>query len=339
MTTNTIDSPTQSQAEPAVEPPATKQATPANEPSGSSTESEQTAGTQLDARDTVNTFLDDLGAVLPDSSGPVSSPTAQQAQQLSASTNSPVDSTPDSRELALIPPPAAKELADPQRAKAEKVDTARDWILKGDQTLGKPDGKGGRGIINTPVEEKLLNKWLSGDGTPYTLTSDEWSTARNDDAVQSIGKRIQEGDTGENKAAKPPKQRIEQVDLSDGTRGWRAVVSLDKNDQLDGSIGKATLYFNRQGEPVGLRDVYNFGNSGISVDLVNMAGAYAGAKGFNVQAGTTEKTSPNSEEADAPNGLHAAGSLVGKGVGWIFEKFGEGVGEARKSGVNPLAPY
>jgi hypothetical protein len=231
-------------------------------------------------------------------------------------------------------------------------------ILEGDQAVGT-------GHIDTPLEHKLLKKWLYGDGSPYVMTDAELNAVKTDPAVQEVSQRIASGQVrtapvrqpdgttrkeGTLKLSDGSTVRVSEVTLADGSRGYAANVSfLTRHNELDGSIGKGHVTFDASGQPVGIVDTYDFSNRGASVDATNLAGASVGARNYLVTGGLVESTLPEvpadptvassgkelGEDAGAlvvgkvTDGAKSVGGKVADGGRWVADRAGDGAGWVR----------
>ena len=85
------------------------------------------------------------------------------------------------------------------------------------------------------------------------------------------------------------------VTLEGGRPGYAADVDFKQpaagrgTNAFDGSVGRATAYFDADGNFVGLSDLYDFSNRGPDVDLVNLAGGLSDAQPFVVRGGVIEE--------------------------------------------------
>lgn len=132
----------------------------------------------------------------------------------------------------------------------------------------------GRGFVDTPLENRLLDHWLGGSGETIELTGADWQAVATHPATL----------TADPQGGTP-------VTLEDGTEGYAVLVDFDQqmpagtDNSLDGSLGRATLYFNKDGELVGVYDSYDFSNDNAAVDMTNAAGGSVGARNFVVRGG------------------------------------------------------
>ena len=160
-------------------------------------------------------------------------------------------------------------------------------IRAGDRTIG-------RDFLDTPLEVGLLRHWLGGTGETVELSGADWN------AVVSHPATV---------AADPQSGR--PVTLEDGTEGRAVLVDFDQampggaSNSLDGSLGRATLYFDGNGQVVGIYDSYDFSNDNKEVDVTNAVGGAVGAKNFVVRGGVIEEDPP----AAVPCPPHMAQSL------------------------------
>lgn len=156
------------------------------------------------------------------------------------------------------------------------------------------DEKYGENRVNTPYESFALRRWLDGDGGVETLPDDVGRRALAQPNVQAgaeyIASLSQHGPDDRPNQLPPGIESLEPVTLSNGEQGYKAVVSFYEPDgrDFDGLFGDATVYYDAQGNAVGLHDVYDFTNDNAAVDAVNIIGAAAGSASFEFKYGVSE---------------------------------------------------
>ena len=178
-----------------------------------------------------------------------------------------------------------------------------------EQIIQIGDDLWGQGLVDTPLEDNLLQHWLNGSGSTVALSGNDWQAVQDHPATQAID---------------PDQFTAEQaVTLEDGSQGYAVAVDFsgelpDGKNSLDGSIGRATLYYDQEGNLVGLYDSYDFSNDNAPVDATNAAGAVVGAQNFAVRAGVIG-TSP-SPDVPCPPDLAESTASLGERIGESIER-------------------
>ena len=144
-------------------------------------------------------------------------------------------------------------------------------------TGGRPDlgfvGDNIRNRAGSDFSKDLFeNYWLGGGD--MTLSTDRFNAIAN--------------------AAKKLPRQLYSVTLSNGQPGTLAIVNFYGNAEYSLAFGRATIYYNRQGQPVGFYDYYDFdpkawgirpNSAEIKTRMVNAAGALYGAQPYSITYG------------------------------------------------------
>ena len=213
-------------------------------------------------------------------------------------------------------------------------------IKAGDRTQG-------HNLLDTPFEDEMLRRWLEGSGDTYELTPDELALIQNSPKAQEYGDWVRQNgrNLGDGEVVKPGfddgATSVERVILEDGRVGYRVSGTFNDDntapgDPLDGAFGKANVYYDENGNVVGITDTYDFSNAGAAVKAVNAMGAAAGAKNFAVRGGVIARD-PRPEEVTAPDGPTVQDDIAGEMVEEGGERLGPIIDRAEDI-VDPLLP-
>ena len=268
-----------------------------------------------------------LGAALP-SDGPTTSPQAPASPAAPVSPGAtpspapgPVPEPPpsaasDERDDGLLP----FDLPNPVAPLGRAADATRKEAAY--QAIKKGDGVKGNALLDTSFEDQLLRRWIAGDGDTYRLTPEELALVQDSPKAQQYGEWVRDNGSslGDGEIAKPGfddgATKVERVVLEDGRVGYRVSGTFNdantaRGDPLDGSFGKANVYYDAAGHVVGITDTYDFSNPGFDVKAVNGVGATAGAKNFAVRGGVIARD-PSEAEVVAPPGPSVQDDIVGE---------------------------
>jgi type II secretory pathway pseudopilin PulG len=301
-----------------------------------------------------------LGAALPTagpSGGPTGSPETPPSPAAPASPGAtpspapgPISSPPpsdadDKRDHGLLP----FDLGNPAAPLGRVADAARKKAAY--EAIKKADEVKGNALLDTSFEDELLRRWIAGDGGTYRLTPEELALVQSSPKAQQYGEWVRDSGSSlaDGEIVKPGfddgSTSVERVVLEDGRTGYRVSGTFNdantaRGDPLDGSFGKANVYYDAAGNVVGITDTYDFSNPGFDVKAVNAVGATAGAKNFAVRGGVIGRD-PTEAEVVPPPGPSVQDDIVdeirdeaGERVGPIVEK-GEDVVERA---IDPFLP-
>jgi hypothetical protein len=196
---------------------------------------------------------------------------------------------------------------------AHAVDSLGGYVL-----LDQGDSWVGDDLLNTPLEAAVLDHFTRASGDDFVLSAADVAAADGDPIIRQIEEAIRFGGAGDGAkvatgdGAVP--STLAAVTLEGGRPGYAADVDFKQpatgrgENAFDGSLGRATAYFDTDGSFVGLSDLYDFSNRGPSVDLANLGGGLAEAQPFVVRGGTIEER-PEISGRVVPDAGEAAGRL------------------------------
>lgn len=145
----------------------------------------------------------------------------------------------------------------------------------------------GSSYLDTDLESRMLTHFTDGSGDEFVFTPADLAALRDNPAVRRAGDAIRLGGI----AGLP----IRGVTLEGGRPGYR--VAVDFKDPLaggpgnpfDGSLGRAAVYYDLDGNFVGMSDRFDFSNGGNAVDAVNLVGGLADSRAYYDRAGVIEE--------------------------------------------------
>lgn len=170
----------------------------------------------------------------------------------------------------------------------------------------------GRGLVDTPLEDRMLTHWLGGSGATLELTGGDWKAVQSSPAVKGIDPKT------------APNAR--DVTLEDGRQGRAVPVDFNSGTQagvnsLDGSLGRATLYYDSDGTLVGVRDQYDFSNANGAVDMTNLVGSLGNARAYEVRGGVIEKNASAFKDDPYPHQLDSGARTAIYLAGRLWDRF------------------
>jgi hypothetical protein len=216
---------------------------------------------------------------------------------------------------------------DAQKLRAEVLIVDGDFI-KGNQ------------LLDTPIEIDMLRHWIRGSGAEYELNDQDMTMVQNHEFSLAVGQKIAAGNLCEVPIVIGDKTQIEwdvpgrgrypvtltSVILENGLTGYQASMNFNfesqRDDQrtLDGSMGRADVFFDQEGKVVGVVDTYDFSNDSLNVDTINFIGAQAGAKNFRVVGGTMTVEARHKEVPPMPGLLESGGDGAQKLWNGIWDR-------------------
>jgi hypothetical protein len=210
------------------------------------------------------------------------------------------------------------KISNAEKAAAEKL------ILEADARVGN-------GVLNTQLERDLLHHWIEGSGSSYQLDAQDLAAIQRHPNTKAVSDMIRSN-------SQSMSDVVQTVTLENGLQGYKASLDFGHqtgaDNELDGSLGKADVYFNQKGDVIGVLDSYDFSNDNVFVDGINIVGANVGAKNFEVRGGVVEANA-QANVPDGPSRLEAAGNVVERAASEAAEQAGNAWDNA-KDGVQDL---
>ncbi|CAA9218076.1 MAG: hypothetical protein AVDCRST_MAG41-362 [uncultured Corynebacteriales bacterium] len=169
------------------------------------------------------------------------------------------------------------------------------WVLDGFRGdawtalwLGDKIPRFGASYLDTDLESRMLEHFTDGSGDEFVLGPADVAALRDNPAVRRAGDAIRLGGAG-------GLPSIRKVVLEGGAEGYRVAVDFKEplaggpGNPFDGSLGRAAVYFDLDGNFVGMSDRFDFSNGGDAVDAVNLVGGLADSRAYYDRAGVIEE--------------------------------------------------